>query len=110
MVGDHGLGLLGVVAAVHGPVVGELPRVAGGPRDGRGLERARGVVGGSEEVGRAGWLVVRDGAGHPCHGGTSEATREQLHQVGTGSTELGIEGRLEAAAHRGDRPAWSLLA
>ena len=28
MVGDHGLGLLGVVAGVHGAVVGELGRVA----------------------------------------------------------------------------------
>ena len=94
MVGDHGLGLLGVVAAVHGPVVGELCRVGRSPR---GLERARSVVAGSEEVGRAGGLVVGGGAGHSCHAGT--AAREQLHQVRT--TELRIKRRLEVAAHRG---------
>ena len=106
MVGDHGLGLLGVVAAVHGPVVGELGRVGWTPRSPRGLERPRGVVGCSEDVGRTGRGVVGGRGGHPCHGGA--AAGEQLHQVRT--TELGLEWRLEVAAHRGGyRPHRRLL-
>ena len=106
MVSDHGLCLFGVVAAVHGPVVGELCRVSWSPRPPRGLERPRrAVVGCPEEVGWTAGLVG-DRWSHSCHGGA--AAREQLHQVRT--TELGLERRLEVGAHRGgDRPHCSLL-
>ena len=104
MVSDHGLGLFGVVAAVHGPVVGELCRVCWSPRSPRGLETTRRGVGGSEEIGGTAGLV-RDGWSHPCHGG---AAREEFHQVGA-STELGLEWRLQAGGHRGYRTHRSLL-
>ena len=100
MVSDHGLGLFGVVAGVHGPVVGELRRVCGPPPGNpRALQWPRRAVGGSEEVCRAPGLL-RHGRGHPCHGGGT-ATGEELHQVG--AAELRIEGgALEAGGgHRG---------
>ena len=85
MIGYHGLGLLGVVAPVHGAVVGELSRI--------GL-RNPGIVGGPEDVGGTGGLMRY--CSDPWHGGPS---REQLHQVGLG--EPLVQGSLgQAGGHR----------
>ena len=95
MVGHHGLGLLGVVAPVHGTVVGELSRV--------GL-RNPGVVGGPEDVGWTGGLM--GDRGDPGHGGPS---REQLHQVGLG--EALVQCSLgQSGGHRRYRSHAALMA